>query len=104
MGVATDCSTATAEAPGYVAVTRIVGGARNGYCSMLRPFNVKRPISTMMMEITMATIGRRMKKFAMAYFPFASLELLAGGRFGSTEAAASDFSRVAFTFMPGRTL
>jgi hypothetical protein len=46
-------------------VTRIVGGARKGYCSMLSPFRETRPISTIMIEITIATIGRRMKKLAM---------------------------------------
>jgi hypothetical protein len=33
----------------------------------------------MMMEMTMATIGLRMKKFATAYFPFASLAALSSG-------------------------
>src|SRR6185503_1007379 len=65
-GVATDCSTATAEAPGKVAVTRMVGGARKGYCSKLSPRRLLRPSRTVMIEMTMATMGRRMKKLAMA--------------------------------------
>src|SRR5262245_17711847 len=32
---------------------------------MLRPLSVKRPSTTTMIEMTMATIGRRMKKCAM---------------------------------------
>src|SRR5947207_2921089 len=44
---------------------RIIGGARNGYCSMLRPRSVATPIITMRIEMTMATMGRRMKNWAM---------------------------------------
>src|SRR5690349_18104555 len=78
IGVATDCSTATAEAPGYVAVTRMVGGARKGYCSKLRLRRVLSPSRTMMIEMTMATMGRRMKKLAMAL----ALHHRGGGRLG----------------------
>src|SRR5689334_14755238 len=66
MGVATDCSTASAEAPGYVAVTRIFGGARNGYCSIESPRITTTPIKRVRIEITMATIGRRIKKLDMS--------------------------------------
>src|SRR4051794_4122959 len=69
MGVATDCSTASAEAPGYVPVTRMLGGARNGYCSTERPRVMTSPSMTVRMEMTMATIGRRMKKFATPRLP-----------------------------------
>src|SRR5262249_321052 len=44
----------------------MVGGARKGYCSKLRPRSVLMPISTVMIAMTMATIGRRMKKSATA--------------------------------------
>src|ERR1700757_5261130 len=42
----------------------MVGGARNGYCSMLRPVSVNSPSATMMIAMTIATIGRRMKNSA----------------------------------------
>src|SRR5215813_9623337 len=69
MGVATDCSTASADAPGYVAVTRIFGGARKGYCSTDSPLMVMDPIITIKIEITIATIGRLIKNSDMAQFP-----------------------------------
>ena len=62
--MATDCSTATAEAPGKFAVMRMIGGARNGYCSKLSPVSVKTPSSTVRIAMTIATIGRRMKNSA----------------------------------------
>src|SRR5262245_30839358 len=59
----------------------MVGGARKGYCSKLRLPRLLTPSRTMMMEMTMATIGLRMKKLAM------ELSLgplgLGGGRGGS---------------------
>src|SRR5215510_1055817 len=69
MGVATDCSTASAEAPGYVPCTRMLGGARNGYCSTASLLTVMVPSITVRIEITMATMGRRIKKFDIA-FPY----------------------------------
>src|SRR5215217_6047024 len=65
MGVATDCSTASADAPGYVAVARMLGGARNGYCSIESPRITTTPIKSVRIEITIATIGRPIKKLAM---------------------------------------
>src|SRR4029079_365248 len=47
----------------------MVGGARNGYCSKDSPRRVLSPSITMMIEMTMATMGRRMKKLAMALRP-----------------------------------
>ena len=48
---------------------RMMGGARNGYCSMLSPVSVKTPSSTVRIAMTIATIGRRMKNSATAYAP-----------------------------------
>ena len=45
-----------------------------------------------MIEMTIATMGRRIKKFAMAYFPFASLALLSAG--GGLVAQATRFLRL----------
>src|SRR3954469_16023770 len=58
-------STVWADAPGYVAVTRIEGGAIEGYCSignlkMLRP-----PASMITIAITQAKTGLSMKYFDM---------------------------------------
>jgi hypothetical protein len=50
-----------------------------------------------MMEMTMATIGLRMKKFATAYFPFLSCGALSIGAFVSADAVACGFSALAFT-------
>src|SRR4051812_12823473 len=69
MGVATDCSTASAEAPGYVPVTRMLGGARNGYCSTERPRVMTSPGMAVGRELIMATMGRGMKKFAPPRLP-----------------------------------
>jgi hypothetical protein len=44
----------------------MVGGARNGYCSNDNPRRLLRPSRTVMTAMTMATMGRRMKKLAMA--------------------------------------
>src|ERR1051325_1828743 len=103
MGVATDCSTAIAEAPGYVAVTRIVGGARNGYCSMLRPFKLKSPIKTRMIEMTIATIGLRMKKFAMGYALVSSCFSAGIIALGTAGVVGSAGTVLATTLMPGLT-
>ena len=67
IGVATDCSTASAPAPGYTAVTWMFGGDSCGYCSMGSVSRVCTPISTIRIASTMARIGRRMKNCAMAY-------------------------------------
>src|SRR4029453_14875281 len=99
MGVATDCSTATAEAPGYVAVMRMVGGARNGYCSNDRPRRLLRPRRTVMMPKTIAAVGRGMKKFAMGYVlsAFAAAVAEAEGEALSISVATG------VTFAPART-
>src|SRR5689334_11796618 len=48
---------------------RIVGGARNGYCSKLSPIRDFTPSIKIRIEMTIATIGRRMKKPAMGSVP-----------------------------------
>src|SRR5215472_14740230 len=45
---------------------RIVGGARNGYCSKESRLSVATPRITIRIEMTMATMGRRMKNCATA--------------------------------------
>jgi hypothetical protein len=42
----------------------MVGGARNGYCSKLSRRSEYVPSRTVRIAITMATMGRRMKKSA----------------------------------------
>src|SRR5262245_60243064 len=65
IGVATDCSTTSADAPGYVVSTRIVGGESSGYCSMESFCSVARPTRTITIEMTIATVGRLMKNSAI---------------------------------------
>src|SRR5262245_19479259 len=51
----------------------MLGGARNGYCSTASLVTVMLPSMTVRIEMTMATMGRRVKKFDMAsstYFLF----------------------------------
>src|SRR5512139_3304137 len=45
----------------------MLGGARNGYCSTDNPVIVTVPSSTVSIAMTIATIGRRMKKLAIGY-------------------------------------
>ena len=75
-GVATDASTSVALAPMKVVVTWIIGGTTSGYCEIGRPLMATTPSRTVMIEITIATIGRLTKKRAMAYFASPA----AGGR------------------------
>src|SRR5215831_19482390 len=77
-GTATDCSTASADAPGYVAVTRMLGGARNGYCSTDRPRMITTPNMTIRIEMTIETIGRLIKKFPIALASFLFSRGIAG--------------------------
>src|SRR5262245_18898400 len=62
MGVATDCSTVCASAPTYVVCTCTSGGAIAGNCETGRLTMVMAPTMTVRSEITIATIGRLMKK------------------------------------------
>src|SRR3954466_14331249 len=67
MGVATACSTSSALAPMYVVVTWISGGVMSGYCEMGSRERDTAPTITVTIEITIATMGRRMKKFPIGY-------------------------------------
>src|SRR5687767_14201169 len=58
----------------------MVGGARNGYCSKLRRSSVAAPSMTVRIAITIATMGRRMKKFATTSAPRVRLGHRRGGR------------------------
>src|SRR3954469_6630684 len=73
IGVATDCSTVCASAPGYVAFTWISGGAMFGNCAVGRLSIATTPMMTIRIAITIATIGRLMKKFAMKLSALRSL-------------------------------
>src|SRR3954462_10661899 len=64
-GVATEASTSVALAPMKVVVTWIIGGTMSGYCAIGRPFIATPPSITMMIDSTIATIGRLTKKRAM---------------------------------------
>jgi hypothetical protein len=58
-------STVCADAPGYVAVTRIEGGAIEGYCSIGNPRMLRPPASMITIAITQAKTGLSMKYFDM---------------------------------------
>src|SRR5436190_14758777 len=75
MGVATDSMTASAAAPRYVVVTWIIVGLTGGYSEIGRRFSVIAPTMTVRIAITIATMGRRMKKSAMTNYSFACLAL-----------------------------
>src|SRR6185295_14789939 len=62
IGVATDCSTVCASAPTYVVCTCTSGGAIAGNCETGRLTIVMAPTMTVRIEMTIATIGRLMKK------------------------------------------
>src|SRR5580704_14380601 len=62
IGVATDCSMVTASAPVNVVVRFTCGGMICGNWAMGSPSSETAPMSTVRMAITIATIGRRMKK------------------------------------------
>src|SRR5512144_587146 len=62
IGVATDASTSVAEAPTKVVVIWTIGGTTSGYWAIGSPDIATRPRMTVMMEITIATIGRLTKK------------------------------------------
>src|SRR6266850_53458 len=81
-GVATDCSTVTASAPVYVAVTMICGGTMSGnWATGNRPIATSPP-RTVTIAITMATMGRLTKK-ADTSVPPAFVDRLDGDACGS---------------------
>src|SRR5271157_5280305 len=61
IGVATDCSTVSASAPGYVAVVWICGGTIFGNWATGSRKTITAPVITKKIAITIATIGRLMK-------------------------------------------
>src|SRR6185369_4311429 len=65
MGVATDSMTASAAAPRYVVVTWIIVGLTGGYSAMGNRLREIKPTITVRMAMTIATMGRRMKKSAI---------------------------------------
>ena len=65
IGVATDCSMVSASAPVYVVVRLICGGKIWGNCAIGSPRRDTTPTSTVMIAMTIATIGRRTKKADM---------------------------------------
>ncbi len=68
MTCVTVSSTVFAEAPGYVAVMLIAGGAMLGYCAMGRLVIESAPASIMMMAMTHAKTGRSMKNLDIVNF------------------------------------
>jgi len=66
MGAATDCSMVCASAPKYVALTCTTGGTISGYCATGNVTRQMPPSNTVRMAMTIATIGRSMKKLDMA--------------------------------------
>src|SRR5688500_6814542 len=66
-GVATDASTSVALAPMKVVVTCTIGGTTSGYCAIGRHCIATAPSSTVMIDNTIATMGRSTKKRAMLF-------------------------------------
>src|SRR5437773_1767078 len=64
-GVATDASTSVALAPMNVVVTWIIGGTISGYWATGSPRIATTPSSTVMIDKTIATIGRFTKNRAI---------------------------------------
>src|SRR5438876_873169 len=62
IGEATVCSSTSADAPGYTALTVTTGGAISGYWAIGRLRIADKPASTRNTEITAAKIGRSIKK------------------------------------------
>src|SRR5271165_7094884 len=79
MGVAMDCCTVSASAPTKVVWMRISGGTTLGNWEMGRVVIETRPTKTMRMAMTMATMGRLMKK---RYITTGKSSFLAHGRHG----------------------
>src|SRR5215475_6224286 len=72
IGVATACSSASASAPTYVAANLISGGAIFGNCATGKVASMIEPRMTVIMAITIATIGRLMKNLDMIFKSLAS--------------------------------
>src|SRR5450756_1728017 len=74
MTLITLSSSVCAEAPGYIVVTTMDGGATDGYCEIGSCVVATPPITSMNSASTHAKTGRSMKNWAMKRGP-----LLAGG-------------------------
>src|SRR4051812_2025181 len=69
IGLATACSMVMASAPGYVVATMIWGGTISGNCASGSPRIETTPTITVMMAMTIATIGRSTKNLATRSAP-----------------------------------
>src|SRR5712671_403441 len=69
IGLATACSMVMASAPGYVVATMIWGGTISGNCASGSPRIETTPTITVMMAMTIATIGRSIKNVATRSAP-----------------------------------
>src|SRR5436190_23502885 len=69
-GAATACSIVRASAPLYVAVTVICGGTMLGNWAIGNARIATRPPSTVIIAMTMATMGRRMKNLDIGLMHF----------------------------------
>src|SRR6266850_608993 len=87
IGLATACSMVMASAPGYVVATMIWGGTISGNCASGSPRMETTPTITVMMAMTIATIGRSTKNRATRSAP----DLREGP--GRDDAALSDGRR-----------
>src|SRR5262245_46956441 len=93
--------TVWAEAPGYMALMEICGGAIGGYWETGRVLTARRPASMIMMAITQAKIGRLMKKRGMERLLY--FLATAGWVAAAAAGAAGLLSKVAaLTTVPGR--
>src|SRR5215510_16310543 len=93
MGVATDFSRVTASAPTYVACRRISGGAMFGNIAIGSCTIAITPRITMMIAITMATIGRLIKNLAIGMKAWA-------GRGSESDQASVNIIRFFLLFLP----
>src|SRR5579872_1847679 len=80
MGVATDCSMVSASAPVYVVVRFTCGGRIWGNCAIGSPRRATAPTRTVMIAMTIATIGRLMKNADTVGPPLSSVPRRGGGR------------------------
>src|SRR5258706_14002396 len=76
IGVATACSRVCASAPTYVACNLISGGTMLGNCATGRLAMVTAPTITVRMAITIATMGRLMKKLDISSGSFQLISAL----------------------------
>src|SRR6516164_3616129 len=69
IGCATSSDKVFGSAPGYCAVTTIVGGVISGNCATGKSVKAMQPKSTVTTEITIAKIGRSIKTCDNFMFP-----------------------------------